>query len=423
LDLGAKIRQLRKERGLSQEEVGRGVLTRSMISAIERGKARPSLKALEVIAQGLNKPVDYFLEDEATDRTYKRVRANLLTGEALIAEGRAERARELLEEVLPAAETLGYRATEIRLALGMAELSLGHPGAARKEFEACLLPEEGVLEEEIAEAHMRLGQSYLATGQPQEALAQLEKAWGHLRGVNLEIDCLYALAEAHLALGNPAGAVSRLEAAARLATPEGLSARASASLAQAQRQLDEGNYEAASRDAAFATHLRELAHLWQSAHRVRVDLARAMAQAGAEHEALRLLRLAFRRAQAEGDTLGAARVLTQMATIHRSLSRLNLARGEARRALELAAGDGQVAGTALHLLGVIASEQGDTRTAEAHLLEAARRLEEAGAPSQQRFEVLSLLSEVLRAAGRDREAYDTLSRAHALLVDRRSLLR
>jgi transcriptional regulator with XRE-family HTH domain len=421
VDLGAKIRQLRKERGLSQEEVGRGVLTRSMISAIERGKARPSLKALEVIAQGLNKPVDYFLEDEVTDQTYKRVRANLLTGRALIAQGQADRARELLLEVLPAAEALGYRATEIRLALGMAELALGHAAAGRKEFEACLSPEEGVLEEEISEAHMRLGQSYLATSQPQEALTHLEKAWGHLRGVDLELECLMGLAEAHLSLGNPSAAVARLDAASSLATPQGLLQRAAGSAGQARRFLEDGAYEAASRDAAFAANLQDLAHLWRSANEVRLQLARAMAQAGAEQDALRLLRLAFRRAQAEGDHVGAARVLTQMATIHRSISRLNVSRGEARRALQLAEGDGHVAGAALHLLGMIAHEQGDKAEAERCLLEAAARLEKAQAAPQLRFEVLSLLSEVLREAGRDREAYDTLSRAHALL-DRRALM-
>lgn len=421
MDLGAKIRHLRKERGLSQEEVGRGVLTRSMISAIERGKARPSLKALEVIAQGLNKPVDYFLEDEVTDRNYKRVRASLLTGRALVGEGNPERARQLLMDVLPAAETLGYRATEIRLVLGMAEIALGHPTAGRKEFEACLAPEDGVLDEEIAEAHLRLGQSYLATDQPVEALAQLEEAWGHLRGADLELEGLVALARAHLAVGNPAAAVARLEAASRLATPAGLRHRSADSAHRAERFLEEGSFEAATREAVFTSHLQDLASLWQASSEVQTELARAMAQAGAEQDALHLLHVVCRQAQAEGQPVVAARALTEMATIQRSVSHLRAARALARRAHHLAGDHGPVAGQALYLLGLIAHETGDRAEAEHYLVQATSRLEESPTPAQLRFDVLSLLSEVLRAAGRDREAYETLARAHALL-DHKPLL-
>jgi transcriptional regulator with XRE-family HTH domain len=416
MNLGEKIRHLRKERGLSQEEVGRGVLTRSMISAIERGKARPSLKTLEVIAQGLGKSVDFFLEDEVTDQTYKRVRAHLTLADALLWAGEPERARELLTSVLPAAEHLSYRAMEVRIALGRAELATGQPAAARREFEACLTPDDGVMEEELAEARYHLGETYLATGQPGEALSHLEMALPGLREISMQMACLLALARCHMGLGDPAAAVSRLEAANDLANGTSVRAQAAARLREADRALASGAYEGVTREADLAVRLFRAANFGTDSGRVPLALGRALAQAGAERRALRILRLSYREAMAKDDLARAAEVLTQMATIHRAVSQLAVARAQARRALALA-GDAnpQATAFALYLLGAIAHEEGNMAGAEHHLSRAAEVLERADAPASLQVDVFALLAEVLRAVGRDREAYDCLARAHAIM--------
>lgn len=50
---GKRIRQLRQERGWSQEEYGeRCSLDRTYISGIERGVRNPSLEVLESLAKG-----------------------------------------------------------------------------------------------------------------------------------------------------------------------------------------------------------------------------------------------------------------------------------------------------------------------------------------------------------------------------------
>ena len=65
--LGARLRQARQARGLSQEALAQPEFTKSYISAIERGNARPSLKALELLARRLGVPVDEFLRVSPVD--------------------------------------------------------------------------------------------------------------------------------------------------------------------------------------------------------------------------------------------------------------------------------------------------------------------------------------------------------------------
>lgn len=416
MELGAKIRQLRKERGLSQEEVGRGVLTRSMISAIERGKARPSLRALEVIAQALGRPVDYFLEDDATDQTYKRVRAHLTVANSLLSQGEPGLARELLLSALPAADHLGYRALEIRIALGRAELRLGHAAAARREFESCLGPDDGVLPEELAEARFYLGEAYLVLGQPVEALSHLESALPGLRAVDEQLGCLMAMARASTVLGAPSQAVSRLETAMDLGYGQGVAEQARQRLREAQRQLTAGAYEAATREAELSARLFETNRFLRDTEQVPLLLGRTLARAGAEHRALSILRLAYRSALAHENPQRAAELLTEMATIHRSLGRLQTAKSQARHALNLA-GSGNAAATAQaqYLLGVVCREEEDLEGARQHLTAAADAVQGQPIPDTLRIDVYTLLADVLRSLGDDRQAYEWLSRAHGLI--------
>ena len=61
-DRGLRLKELRKRRGLSQQEVAdRLGVTRSTISAYERNNKSPSLEALEKLALLYNASVDYIL--------------------------------------------------------------------------------------------------------------------------------------------------------------------------------------------------------------------------------------------------------------------------------------------------------------------------------------------------------------------------
>jgi len=65
MELGEKILRARQEMGLSQRQLCGGEITRNMLSQIEHGTAHPSMKTLRYLADRLEKPVSYFLDEEA----------------------------------------------------------------------------------------------------------------------------------------------------------------------------------------------------------------------------------------------------------------------------------------------------------------------------------------------------------------------
>jgi len=65
MELGEKIRQARLDAGLSQRQLCGEEITRNMLSLIENGSAKPSMKTLQYLAGRLGKNVSYFLEETA----------------------------------------------------------------------------------------------------------------------------------------------------------------------------------------------------------------------------------------------------------------------------------------------------------------------------------------------------------------------
>ncbi|SDQ20055.1 Helix-turn-helix domain-containing protein [Pseudoxanthomonas sp. CF385] len=66
--LGDKIRALRKERGLTLDELASGAgMSKSYLWELENRPApKPSAEKLDALAKILGQPVAYFLEDEVT---------------------------------------------------------------------------------------------------------------------------------------------------------------------------------------------------------------------------------------------------------------------------------------------------------------------------------------------------------------------
>jgi len=67
MDLGVKIKEARLAAGLSQRQLCGQQLTRNMLSQIENGSARPSMKTLGYLAERLGKPISWFLEEKPVD--------------------------------------------------------------------------------------------------------------------------------------------------------------------------------------------------------------------------------------------------------------------------------------------------------------------------------------------------------------------
>lgn len=61
--LGQRLKEARIEAGLSQRQLCGDTITRNMLSQIESGKARPSMQTLQYLAQVLQKPVSWFLDE------------------------------------------------------------------------------------------------------------------------------------------------------------------------------------------------------------------------------------------------------------------------------------------------------------------------------------------------------------------------
>lgn len=71
--LGEKIRELRKQRGITQKDLAGDKITRNMLSLIESGNASPSVSTLLYIAERLETPAGFFFtaSDEDEGKFFK----------------------------------------------------------------------------------------------------------------------------------------------------------------------------------------------------------------------------------------------------------------------------------------------------------------------------------------------------------------
>ena len=96
MELGEKILQTRKALGLSQRQLCGDTITRNMLSRIEHGMARPSMDTLRILAQRLDKPISYFLEDDG-DSALLGALQKIRQAEDALAEGKHRLAERILE--------------------------------------------------------------------------------------------------------------------------------------------------------------------------------------------------------------------------------------------------------------------------------------------------------------------------------------
>src|SRR5258708_37030856 len=113
--VGKNIREVRTKLGLTQAQLAAPEFSISYISAIERGKIRPSLKALSILAKRLDVPLTFLLEGspagaaEARAVGYSpadsgpdlRIDADLLQSSVLIQQQKYEKPAELIAPIQP----------------------------------------------------------------------------------------------------------------------------------------------------------------------------------------------------------------------------------------------------------------------------------------------------------------------------------
>lgn len=138
VSVGAKVRELRKERNLSQRDLAcQAGLSPNAISLIERDEISPSVATLQRLAVALNVKMSYFFEDDDTQLSVIHVKASdrpSLTSKGLLIAGLGHRLRE--QELEPFFVSLAPEAESGRQPV----IHSGH------EFVCCL---RGMVEYEI----------------------------------------------------------------------------------------------------------------------------------------------------------------------------------------------------------------------------------------------------------------------------------
>ena len=172
--VGSNIREVRTKLGLTQAQLASPEFSISYISAIERGKIRPSLKALSILAKRLDVPLTFLLEGspsgaaEARAVGYspadsgpdQRIDVDLLQASVLIQRQLFQEAEELLVPIQPERITTDqvYRLFLLR---GQIHLGLHQYQEAVVDLRAAVTQGESLNDLEYTErARNLLGKAY-----------------------------------------------------------------------------------------------------------------------------------------------------------------------------------------------------------------------------------------------------------------------
>ena len=96
--MGARIRKARQQLGISLSVLAGKDFSRAFLNQIELGTARPSVRNLQIIAKRLNRPLEYFLQDDELSAT--AIELALTEAETSLRRGDGPQARRLIANLL-----------------------------------------------------------------------------------------------------------------------------------------------------------------------------------------------------------------------------------------------------------------------------------------------------------------------------------
>ncbi|MBQ9121454.1 MAG: helix-turn-helix transcriptional regulator [Clostridia bacterium] len=132
MNIGTKIKTVRKLKQLTQAELSDGIVTRNMLSAIENGNALPSLDTLIALAKRLSVPAGYFLNDEDEDFAFSKPTYIDELKSLLRSKDYAECIRLCEEEIPGTDDEISLIAAESYTALAKAQFNIGNFTSAKK---------------------------------------------------------------------------------------------------------------------------------------------------------------------------------------------------------------------------------------------------------------------------------------------------
>ncbi len=225
--VGTNIREVRTKLGLTQAQLAAPEFSISYISAIERGKIRPSLKALSILAKRLDVPLTFLLEGspagaaEARAVGYspadsgpdQRIDVDLLQASVLVQQRAFQKAAEVLDPIQPERITTDqvYRLYLLR---GQIHLGQKEYQEAVVDLRAAVTQGEGLNDiEYIERARNLLGKAYfllynytLAMENHLRCNSAIEN--GHINDPVFSLDVYSNLANDYFRLGDLGKAVT-----------------------------------------------------------------------------------------------------------------------------------------------------------------------------------------------------------------------
>jgi HTH-type transcriptional regulator, quorum sensing regulator NprR len=433
--VGQNIREVRVKLGLTQAQLAAPEFSISYISAIERGKIRPSLKALSILAKRLDVPLTFLLEGspagvkEAQAVGYspadsgpdQRIDVDLLQASVLIQQQAYEEASELLAPIQPDRITM-EQAYRLFFLSGQVHLGLQEHQEAVVDLRAALTQGEGLNDVEYVERSRNLlGKAYfllynytLATENHQRCYNAIEH--GQIADPVFALEVYNNLANDYFRLGELEKAVSLYQHA--LETLKGVS-RDAKSFARKYMEIGR-NYKGLGKLAIAREYMTRSLAVYEMCDEQRLEglshqrLGKALEKLndldGAEHE----YRTAIALEHSLDDAAASSLCHNSLAELLLKRSAIPEAEEEARQALAFAetSQDAQTRGQALITLAQIRHQAQDFADADQlfqqalGLLDTSRSHELAASAYFRYANLLESRGEVQRSLAAIKKAYE-----------------
>jgi len=445
--LGSGVRLDRKRLVLSQQELAGPQYVASYISAIERDKIHPSLKALELIAKRLGEPVEYFLyggygsgalQDGENSENHSEIRSgsapetsftSAMRDKLLEAQLMVERAAHLsgpkgqhqlteaaqMLNVIPRHQLSEYDRGQLGHLLGTFYLHHNEPEQARTELEEALAlaSKTGQTSLEV-EIRFLLGNVLFARRLADQALPhhqacrEVIEANPQLFTSELKLAILTGLANDHLALNHASQAVETFQEALKAEEEtEKPETRANNFYHLSKLYYERGDLVRARAYSQVSLSLYEQLNQRRQILRLSANVGELLAGMGQLEEAEKVLTRAVQVGQAENTLSGTdlALTYTSLAALRLQQNQLDEAGNISRQAIEEArqAGDKLAEGKAMQL-----SAEVETRLDHR---EAAHKLYEQAISILEQVNLPYVLGDVYKAYGEALEKWGDFANA------------
>ncbi len=408
--IGQRLRDARHRAGLTQQQLAGDRYTKAYISALETGIARPSMVALNFIAERLSLPASHFIDEAHPAWTRLEVDMQL-------AAGNWQAAADGYQDLLDASTDESVRPDLLRgLAEALARLDRGKEAVAVASEAARVYALAG-READAAMARYWLAYGLYQSDNEPDARSLLTALLEQVRGglqvePDFEMRLLTSLAAVESRTANPARALSYLEEARGLAADLDDRRRAAFLFNLAVSYREVGDFEAAIRTGTQSMALYRAAGASFESARIENDLALAFLATGQVERARELVTDARTQIESTGDERWMAAVVDTEAQVA-------LASGDSGRALTLAttardfakrSGNQKLELTAMLTQARALRAEGRSDEAERQFAETAELARTARSPLRLR-EVLREWADLRADVGDHRGAYELTTEA------------